>query len=183
MKVYRVTSFLSPGCWFRLIYSTVLRLQLGRCGSRFRASYPTVIKGGRNIKIGNNFSSLGAGYIYAHEEGVLLIGDNCSVNTNVQIGASEGYISIGNDVLIGPNVVIRSANHNTSKKTLIQKQGHTRGKIVIQDDVWIGANAVILPGVTLAIGTVVGAGAVVTKTTEPYTVVGGVPARQIGTRS
>ncbi|MBN1431653.1 MAG: acyltransferase [Methanomicrobiaceae archaeon] len=94
-----------------------------------------------------------------------------------------GSIIIGNNVLIGPNVVVRSADHNfSSADTLIQKQGHTGGRITIEDDVWIGANAVILKGVTIKTGAVVGAGAVVTKDVDEYVIAGGVPAKKISSR-
>jgi len=100
----------------------------------------------------------------------------------VQIGASGGKITIGTHVIIGPNVVIRCANHLISRDSPIYHQAHAYGEVIIEDDVWIGSNAVIVSGVALATGTVVGAGAVVTKSTTPYSIVGGVPARKIGER-
>lgn len=132
--------------------------------------------------IGSNFTAMGTDYLYA-EGGEIIIGDNCSLNTNVQIGAAEGRIVIGKFVLIGPNCVVRAANHGTSKATTMCVQKHASGQITIEDDVWIGANAVITSGVVLAKGTIVGAGAVVTKSTTPYSIVGGVPAKKIGERS
>jgi galactoside O-acetyltransferase len=124
---------------------------------------------------------MGTDYLYA-DDGELVIGDNCSINTNVQIGASGGKIVIGSNVIIGPNVVIRAANHGLRRDGQMRFQPHTYGEIIIEDDVWIGSNAVITADVLLAKGVVVGAGAVVTKSTEPYTIVGGVPARKIGER-
>ena len=120
-------------------------------------------------------------YLYANQ-GRLIIGNNCSINTNVQIGASGGLIVIGDNVMIGPNVVIRASNHGADRSEVMRLQPHVYGKIFIENDVWIGSNAVITSGVTLAVGTVVGAGAVVTKSTLPYSVVGGVPARKISER-
>src|SRR5262249_55851027 len=64
----------------------------------------------------------------------------------------------------------------------IHDQGHRLAPTTIGDHVWIGGNATINPGITIAPGTVVGAGAVVTADTQPYTIVAGVPAREIGTR-
>jgi acetyltransferase-like isoleucine patch superfamily enzyme len=61
-------------------------------------------------------------------------------------------------------------------------QGYTNAPIVIEDDVWVGFQAVILPGVTIGHGSIVGAGAVVTKDVEPYTVVVGIPARPLKRR-
>ncbi|MDR0509387.1 MAG: acyltransferase [Candidatus Methanoplasma sp.] len=110
------------------------------------------------------------------------IGDNVYFNRNVSITARD-EVTIGNNVLIGPNVVINTGNHTFSDRdTLIVKQGHTSEKIVIGDDVWIAANAIILKGVNIGEGAVVAAGAVVNKDVPPYTVVGGVPARMIKIR-
>ncbi len=145
-------------------------------------AYPLTILGGENITIGDNFRSMGHTYLYGNE-GEIIIGNNISLNTNVHIGSSGGKIYIGNNVLIGPNVVLRAADHGISRKTLINKQPHIGGIITIEDDVWIGANAVILKNVRLGKGSVVAAGAVVTKDTEPYTVVGGVPAKKISERA
>ena len=99
-----------------------------------------------------------------------------------RLAQAGGGIYIGNNVLIAPNVVIRAADHGIKASTLIRDQPHRPGVICIEDDVWIGSNAVITSNVTLRKGTVVGAGAVVTKSTEPYSIVGGVPARKISQR-
>lgn len=171
----------NPFFWLGRIYSYFCRFRFKCCGVKFRAVYPLVVKGGSAIRIGNNFSAMGTDYLYAND-GELLIGDNCSINTNVQIGASGGKIIIGDNVMIAPNVVIRAANHGVRRDSLMRFQPHSYGEIVIEDDVWIGSNAVITSGVRLAKGTVVGAGAVVTKTTESYTIVCGVPARKISER-
>lgn len=124
---------------------------------------------------------MGHNYLYG-EAGVIVIGDNLSLNTNTQIGADSGEIHIGNNVLIGPNVVIRVADHGISRASLIMKQPHVGSVITIEDDVWIGSNAVILRNVRLGRGCVVAAGAVVTKDVAPYDIVGGVPAIKISER-
>jgi galactoside O-acetyltransferase len=86
-------------------------------------------------------------------------------------------------VLIGPNTVIRASNHNYNRVDIpIRDQGHSGGKIVIEDDVWIGSNAVITPDVVIGKGAIVGAGAVVVHDVSPYDIVGGVPAVTIGKR-
>ena len=96
----------------------------------------------------------------------------------------SGFIKIGDNVLIGPNSVLRSSDHSfKSLNKLINKQGMDDGKIVIKDDVWIGSNCVILQNCTIGKGSVIAAGAVVTKDIEPYTIVGGVPAKFIKKRS
>ncbi|MFL7053372.1 DapH/DapD/GlmU-related protein [Vibrio cyclitrophicus] len=110
----------------------------------------------------------------------LSIGYGCEINEEVFI---QGAI-IGNNVLIAPRVSILSKTHNYSEKNrFIKDQGDSLVKIpVIEDDVWIGRNAVIMPGVKLEKGSVVGAGAIVTKDVPSFVVVGGVPAKRIGQR-
>jgi len=103
------------------------------------------------------------------------IGDNCFLQ-------DIGDIIIGEDVLMGPEVMIFTANHNMKKDELIRTQESLVEKVVIEDDVWIGARSIILPGVKLCKGAVIAAGAVVTRNVEPYTIVGGVPAKKIGVR-
>lgn len=109
-------------------------------------------------------------------------GRNLAINSNTYINAFGG-VEIGDNVLMGPNIVISSGEHQYMESRLpATLQPIKKRKIVIGDGVWIGANAVIMPGVVLAEGTVVGAGAVVTKSTEPFSVVAGVPARKIRDR-
>ena len=95
----------------------------------------------------------------------------------------RGGLTIGSDVLIGPNAVLLSSQHHWSDPNLpIVLQGHRLAPTTIGDDVWIGANVVVTPGVCIATGTVVGAGSIVTNDTEPYSIVVGVPARMTGKR-
>lgn len=109
-------------------------------------------------------------------------GRSLAVNTGVFISA-RAPITFGNGVLVGPNVVIVSSNHRFDRPDLpISEQGHELAPITIGDDCWIGANAVILAGVKVADGTIVSAGAVVTRDTEPYSIVAGSPAQAIGER-
>lgn len=112
----------------------------------------------------------------------LVIGAQSSVNRGSVLNCGGG-IEIGRDVLIGPNVVLYSQNHAYADPARpISEQGYVRERLTIGDDVWIASNAVVLPGVTVAKGCVIGAGAVVTKSTEPYGVYVGSPARRIGKR-
>ena len=84
--------------------------------------------------------------------------------------------------MLGQNVVIRSSNHGMQRDARMRSQPHVYGEIIIEDDVWIGANSVITPNTTIAKGTIVAAGTVVTKSTEPYSIVAGTPATKIGER-
>lgn len=126
-------------------------------------------------------ASLGKGAFFTAEGGQIIIGQKFSCNTNLHMNAScGGEISIGENVLIGPNVVIRTSNHNFTDRTKnINEQGHSFGNIKIEDNVWIGANCVILSNVLIGKGAVIAAGAVVNKNVDSYTVVGGVPAQKI----
>jgi acetyltransferase-like isoleucine patch superfamily enzyme len=109
-------------------------------------------------------------------------GSNLRINSGAFIDA-RGGLTIGSDVLIGPNVVIVTSEHQWNDASLpIVMQGHRPAPVEIGDDVWIGANATLMPGVRVASGTVVAAGAVVTTDTMPYAIVAGVPARRIGER-
>jgi maltose O-acetyltransferase len=120
--------------------------------------------------------------IVYHPHG-LTIGRNSAIMAYCQLNA-KGKIDIGTDVLIGPGVMIWSQNHRYMNPTVpIRLQDYDWKRVVIESDVWIGAGAIILPGVHLAQGTVVAAGAIVTKPTQPFSVVAGVPARIVGYRS
>ena len=165
------------------IYSFIVKRHLRSCGHGLRLRWSTVILGHSNIVLGNNFVSMGTLYLYANDAGSITIGDDCDVNTNVQIGAASGKIIIGDHVMIAAKVVLRAANHGMHRRALMKRQTSVPGEIRIEDDVWIGSNAVVTSDVTLARGTVVAAGAVVTHSTEPYSIVAGVPARKIGERA
>lgn len=143
----------------------------------FRKSY--VYKSCKNV--GKNLT-IGKGVIIKNPR-FLSLGDNVGINDYTWINAAGG-IQIGNDVNMGPRVIIHSSNHKYSDPNiLIRKQGHDNKKVIIEDDVWIGAGVIILPGNTIGKGSVVAAGAVVTKDVDPYTVVAGVPARKIRVRA
>lgn len=141
--VEKIKLTLNPSYWFLRAYSLLLKLKINKCGDKFRGEFPLIILGGKNITIGNNFYARKSSYLYANDKGSLIIGNNCAINTNVQLGASGGKIIIGSNVLIAPNVVIRCSNHKINRDTLIREQGHISGEIIIEDDVWIGSNAVI----------------------------------------
>ncbi len=109
----------------------------------------------------------------------LVIGNFVQINWGCYI-SGEGGLEIGDRVLIGPNVSILSAGHGyIDDQRLIQEQGLTHERIVIEEDVWIGGGSVILQGVRLGRGCVVGGGSTVVDDVPAFAVVGGSPARVI----
>ena len=109
------------------------------------------------------------------------LGNNSGLGSNAQIGK---YTEIGDNVMMGPNVTIITRNHQFDDINIpMNQQGYYDYEpVIIEDDVWIGNNVIILPGVHIKKGSIIGAGAVVTKDVEPYTIVGGVPAKYIKSR-
>lgn len=109
--------------------------------------------------------------------GDVLIGNHTRIGIHDTI---IGPVTIGNHVNLAQGITVTALNHNFKDTSLrIDEQGFSTKPIVIEDDVWIGANAVILPGVTIGKHVVVAAGAVVTKDVPDNTIVGGVPAKEI----
>lgn len=151
------------------------------CGN-VRFGTALAISGMRNIKLGNG-ARIGRGCFLTSQAGRLEICDQVAISPCVNIGADHGSIRIGSQTAIGPGTVIRAANHRFARADVpIITQGHNSGQVVIEDDVWIGANCVITPNVRIGRGAVVGAGAVVTRNVAPFAIVAGVPAREIGRR-
>jgi len=139
------------------------------------------------IRIGNNVSILRNTIIEC--TGVIRnLGEGLSIGNNVGIAQNcfiqvRGKVSIGNDVILGPNVMIFSENHNFEDITIpIVQQGETRLPVTIENNVWLGARSVILGGVTVGEGSIVAAGAVVNKDVPPFSIVAGVPAKLIKSR-
>lgn len=160
------------------------RNRFNYCGNDVKLSARIIINGFSSIRIGSSTSIMSGSYLYAHDSKGLTIGKSCSFNHNVLIDASGGEIKIGDNVLIGPNVVLRASDHIfSSLEVPIRMQGHSFGSIVIGDDVWIGSNVVVTGGVNIGNGCVVGAGSVVTKDLPPMTLCVGVPSKPIRSRS
>jgi acetyltransferase-like isoleucine patch superfamily enzyme len=155
----------------------------------------------RGIKIGQSVNIqpgvfLSTGYVNGHK-GTVTINNGCDLMCGVTIKAHGGNVTIGDntflgeyvviyghgDVVLGNNTLIAmhtcivSSNHSAPpKNTLIRSQPDILLPVKIGNDVWIGAGAKILGGVTIGDGCIVGAGAVVTKNLPPYAIATGVPA-------
>lgn len=121
-----------------------------------------------------------AAEVFVH--GPVTIGADSSLNARVVVDGGRAGVRIGDGVRIATDVKIFAFDHGLARAARILDQPVRSRGIVIGDDVWIGAGAGITDGVTVGDGAVVAMGAVVTHDVAPYTIVGGVPARPIGTR-
>ena len=139
-----------------------------------------------HIMEGVNLGKLSTLSAADHSE--IVIGEGTSFYSSVLL---SGSVTIGNGCLFGPNVTVMSGGHIINDRRPIRLQDaeyikeHGRpsdNPVKIGDDCWLGVNVVILPGVELGKGCVVGAGAIVTKSFDDYSVVGGVPARLLKMR-
>jgi len=109
--------------------------------------------------------------------GDVIIGDHTRVGLHNTI---IGPVTIGSHVNLAQSITVTALNHNFANPNLrIDEQGVSTNPVTIGDDIWIGANAVILPGVKIGNHSVVAAGAVVTKDVPPHSLVAGVPATKI----
>lgn len=118
--------------------------------------------------------------------GPFIIGKNVLIGaySNLRTGGFPAPLTIGDDTKIAQLVTITCQGHNYESRWIhIVEQGTVATPIVIGKDVWIGANAVILPGRNIGDGAVVGAGSVVTKNIPAYEVWAGNPAKKIGERT
>ena len=112
------------------------------------------------------------------------IGDDVFIGSGATFSASKSHITIGNKVMFGPNVTIMGGDHNHSiigkyMFDVKEKNIDNDQPIIIKDDIWIGAGAIILKGVTIGQGSIVAAGSIVIKNVEKYSIVAGVPAKHI----
>lgn len=114
------------------------------------------------------------------KKGYVKIGNYCTLGVGAYFNASEGRILIGDHVLIGGSIY--SYSHTVVPGKFVTKC-HKVADVVIEDDVFVGAGTIILPGVTVHRGAIVAAGAVVIEDVPAYHIVGGVPAKKMGVRS
>lgn len=148
--------FLWPVRWW------IIKKSLKKTGVNFKFGYNSEFADHRLIEIGDN----------------VFFGLNTIINTTVPV-------RIGNDVMFGRSVTIMGGDHNMSevgKPMRYVKSGGKNEPITIENDVWIGANVLILKGVTIGEGAVVGAGSIVTKSLPPYSVCVGTPCKPVKLR-
>ena len=119
--------------------------------------------------------------------GNITLGNDVTIGTNSCFLSTGAQLKIGNKVLFGPHVYIITGNHQVNQLgeyiTDVRKKTECCDEdVIIEDDVWIGAGSIILKGVTIGKGSVIGAGSVVTKSTPPYSISAGNPAKLIKMR-
>ncbi|MES2376131.1 MAG: acyltransferase [Bacteroidota bacterium] len=195
--------------FFQLIRGLFLKLFLKRsaglvfAGTHVKVRHGYQISAGKNLIIDDNVS------INALSTNGIIIGDNVSIardsilfctgviahrGAGITIGdrtgigaraflAGQGGITIGNDVITGPNIQVFSENHNFDNLTqTIKEQGVTKQPVVIGNNCWLGGGITILAGVILGDGCVVAAGSVVNKSFPANSIIAGVPAKLIKNR-
>jgi acetyltransferase-like isoleucine patch superfamily enzyme len=194
----------------RLFWGSLLRARLGSsdglvlCAPGVRVLHARHVRAGRDLDLEegvfiNGLSRRGVVFgdrctvgrgaviapsgIFGGEPGEgLLMGDHSNLGAWAYVGCS-GFISVGSNVLMGPRVSLLAEDHNAvSTEEPIKAQGVTRLPITIEDDVWLGAGATVVGGVTVGRGSILAAGSVVTKDVAPFSVVAGVPATLVRTR-
>jgi len=155
----------------KTIYRTIRNIL--QCNNYFK------LKHGKNLLIGGGTIVSPTKLITMGDN--VFIGRNCSVTTS---SSGRSPIRIGNNVMLAERVQIIGGNHAFDRTDIpINQQGEGKqGVIIIEDDVWIGASAIVLTGVKIGKGSVVAAGSVVTKNVESYSIVGGNPAKLIKKR-
>jgi acetyltransferase-like isoleucine patch superfamily enzyme len=136
----------------------------------------------RLIKMGKS-PSISPDAIFSNPERISF-GDNVHIGSRSHIwaGPSLGRITIGDDVLIGPDVMITAASYRFDDGSPVTSQVMDEGDITIGDDVWLGAKVVVLPGVSIGAGAIIGASAVVSKNIPDFAIAVGIPARVVGQR-
>jgi maltose O-acetyltransferase len=139
----------------------------------------------KNISVGNNNAFFGGGYMLWPIRDISFKGIRINIkndslfNRNFYIDAC-GYIEIGNGCMVGPDVYLTDSNHKYEMNISSRNLPMDIGQVIIGDNCWIGAKAVILKDVILGDHCIVAAGAVVTKSFPAGSIIGGVPAKLIG---
>ncbi len=164
--------------------------RFAHCGSGAIIRAPRNILGGNYIHVGSKFDVYPGLRIEAFGRHLgksfkpqITIGDRVSINYDCHIGCVN-KISIGNDVLIASRVYITDHSHGAPDYHDIStppsaRKVYSKGPVVIEDAVWIGEGACILPNVTIGRGAIIGANSVVTKDIPPFSIACGSPARTI----
>lgn len=165
-----IASVLDPRAWlhlFKLVnfynYTHVAPLRSLEKGPGCRISPDVNFSNPERISLGSRVS----------------LGSRCFI----WAGHSDGTVKIGDDVLFGPDVLVTAATYRFNDGRPVTEQKMDEADVTIGSDVWVGARAIILPGVSIGAGAIVAAGSIVRSDVEPNAIVAGVPARPVGLRS
>ncbi|NCD70745.1 acyltransferase [Mucilaginibacter sp. R11] len=163
---------------------------LNKLGDNFAFEYPVILKGPQYIEIGDRFSSRSHFRIEAWDKfqdstytPEIKIGNNVIFNFNCHLG-SINLIKIGNNVLVGSNVLITDHTHGEVTNSALaiipsERPLYSKGAVIIEDNVWIGENVSILGNVHIGENSIIGANSVVTSNVPANCVVGGIPSKII----
>jgi len=175
---------------YSLLYSYYISMEFKSISDGYIFESPVILKGAKYITIGKGFSPRARLRIEAWDsyngnihKPTIIIGDNVVLNFDCHIGAIN-FIQIGNDVLIGSNVLITDHNHGkiTTEELKLPPASrplYSKGPVIIEDNVWIGENVAILPNVRIGRNSIIGANSVVSSDVPENSVVGGIPAKVI----
>jgi len=166
---------LLPGRSGAIIRRVIIKILVKKCGKNLKTEFGLIITGFKNITFGNNCNFMRHCSFNSDGEGEIIFGNNVNVNYNVNFNSSiKGFIKIGDNFLCGPNTVFRTSNHIFSNKSLnINEQGHSSGKIIIGNNVWIGSNCVILKNVHIGNNSIIGAGSIIRKNVKENEIITG----------
>ena len=148
--------------------------------AKLKMTWPNQIQIGNNCKIEHGVYFKYASYWKPGKS--IVLGDKVFIGAHCEFNINTG-IQIGEWCNIASGCKFIDHDHGIAKDNWIGPQESVKAPIVLQDDVWLGVNAVVLKGVQIGQGAVVAAGAVVTKSIPDYEIWGGVPARKLGART
>ena len=158
------------------------REDLAAVGENVVIEHGALIIKPERVRVGSNVYIGHYAILRGYDTNDLVIGNDTWIGQLSYIN-SAGGVTIGSRVGIGPCVKMMSSEHREEGRDVpVLLSDLEFARITVEDDCDIGIGAVILPGITVGRGSIVGAGAVVTKDVEPYSIVAGVPARKIGER-
>ena len=170
----------APGALGFVLRRRLFRARVAGGGADLGVEPGVTVTGWPNIVLGSGVR-IGRGCALNAVGGSLVLGDRVALNRNVVLGADRGTIRLGRNVLVGMNTVMRAADHrfDATPAVPIIEQGHVEGSIEIGDDVWIGANVVLVAGAVVGDHCVIGAGSVVDAAIPSCSVAVGAPARVV----
>jgi len=177
---------------FNKFYSYWIKIEFKTIGFQPKIHYPLYLHGGKYITIGDNFRCDQRLRLEALDgrsnqffTPQIIIGNNVSIEKDCHIAAIN-QVLIGNDVLIASKVYIGDHSHGEINEDSIsippsKRKLHSKGSVIIEDNVWLGEGVIVLPGVHIQRNCIIGAGAVVTKSCLTNSLYAGNPAKLIKT--